>query len=101
MSADYGMKAFFPYEFPEIILSKINDLPQRETTVSSVRYAADRLQTDVAFTDEALAMLVKVPRVFLPTVLKGCVKWAEENHVKRIDVEQMKIINDERSKEKK
>ena len=51
-------------------------------------------------TDEALAMLVKVPRVFLPTVLKGCVKWAEENNVRLIDTEQMKIINDKRSKEK-
>ncbi len=75
-------------------------LPQRETTVQSVRYAANRLQTDVEFTDEALAMLVKVPRIFLPTALKGCVKWAEENNVKKIDVEQMKIINDKRSKEK-
>ena len=45
-------------------------------------------------------MLVKVPRVFLPTVLKGCVKWAEENNVRLIDTEQMKIINDKRSKEK-
>lgn len=76
-------------------------LPMRQTTVSSVRYAADRLQTDIQFTDEALAMLVKVPRVFLPTALKGCVKWAEENNVKVIDVEQMKIINDKRAKEKK
>ena len=75
-------------------------LPMRETTVDSVRYAAKRLQTDVEFTDDALAMLVKVPRVFLPTVLKGCVKWADENGVKLIDVEQMKIINDKRSKEK-
>ena len=76
-------------------------LPVRSTTVSSVRYAANRLQTDVQFTDEALAMLVNVPRVFLPTALKGCVKWAEENHVKVIDVPQMKIINDKRAKEKK
>lgn len=75
-------------------------LPMRETTVSSVRYAADRLQTDVTFTDDALAMLVKVPRVFLPTVLKGCVAWAEENGVKVIDAEQMRIINDKRSQEK-
>lgn len=76
-------------------------LPMRETTVASVRYAADRLQTDIEFTDEALAMLVKVPRVFLPTVLKGCVKWAEENNVKKIDVQEMQTINDKRSKEKK
>ena len=76
-------------------------LPQRQTTVASVRYAAKRLQTDVEFTDEALGMLVKVPRIFLPTVLKGCVKWAEENGVKKIDVQEMQIINDKRSKEKK
>lgn len=76
-------------------------LPMRETTVASVRYAADRLQTDIEFTDEALAMLVKVPRIFLPTVLKGCVKWAEENNVKKIDVQEMQTINDKRSKEKK
>ena len=43
---------------------------------------------------------MKVPRVFLPTALKGCVKWAEENGVKLIDVKEMDIINDKRSKEK-
>ena len=31
---------------------------------------------------------------------KGCVKWAEENGVKVIDVKEMEIINDKRSKEK-
>lgn len=75
-------------------------LPMRKTTVSSVRYAADRLQTDVKFTDDALEKLVNVPRVFLPTVLKGCVKWAEENGVKTITAKEMEIINDKRSKEK-
>ena len=75
-------------------------LPQRKTTVASVRYAADRLQTDVQFTDAALEKLVKVPRIFLPTALKGCVSWAEENGVKVIDVAEMEIINDKRSKEK-
>ena len=74
--------------------------PERQTTVASVRYAADRLQTEVQFTDAALERLVKVPRVFLPTALKGCVKWAEENGVKVIDVAEMEIINDKRSKEK-
>ncbi len=75
-------------------------LPVRETDVSSVRYAAKRLQTEVQFTDDALAMLVKVPRIFLPTALKGCVKWAEENGVKVITPAEMKIINDKRAKEK-
>ena len=74
--------------------------PQRQTTVESVRYAAKRLQTDVVFTDDALARLVNIPRIFLPTALKGCVKWAEENNVKVIDVKELDIINDKRSKEK-
>lgn len=75
-------------------------LPMRETSVSSVRYAAERLQTDVKFTDDALARLVKVPRIFLPTALKGCVKWAEEHNVKLITEKEMEIINDKRAKEK-
>lgn len=75
-------------------------LPQRQTTLSSVRYAADRLQTDVKFTDDALEKLVRVPRIFLPTALKGCVKWAEENNVKVITAKEMEIINDKRAKEK-
>jgi hypothetical protein len=41
-----------------------------------------------------------VPRIFLPTALKGCVNWAKENGVEVIDAEHMDIINDKRSKEK-
>lgn len=75
-------------------------LPMRQGSLASVRYCAERLQSDVKFTDDALLMLVKVPRVFLSLVLKGCVKWAEENDVKLITEKEMKIINDKRSKEK-
>ncbi len=75
-------------------------LPMREASISSVRYAAERLQTDVKFTDDALAKLVKVPRIFLPTALKGCVKWADEHNVKLITEKEMEIINDKRAKEK-
>ena len=41
-----------------------------------------------------------MPRVFLTTVLKGCVDWAKENNVELITAAEMKIINDKRSKEK-
>ena len=75
-------------------------LQVRKTTVDSVRYAADRIAPTVHFTDEACAMVTGVPRVFLPAVLKGCVAWAKENGVTEIGVEEMKIINDKRSKEK-
>lgn len=100
LPVDYGYRDSknFWYHKHRRLLPEL--LPQRQTTVASVRYAADRLQTEVKFTDAALEKLVKVPRVFLPTVLKGCVKWAEENGVKVIDVKEMEIINDKRSKEK-
>jgi flavin reductase (DIM6/NTAB) family NADH-FMN oxidoreductase RutF len=75
-------------------------LPIREASIESVRYAADRIDDKIKFTDEACAMMVKVPRIFLPTALKGCVKWARENNVTLITAEHMKIINDKRSKEK-
>jgi hypothetical protein len=73
----------------------------REGSIASVRYAADRIDPDIRFTDEACAKLVKVPRVFLNTVLKGCVSWAKENGVDLITAEHMDIINDKRAKEKK
>ena len=76
-------------------------LPVRHTTLVSVRYAANRTDPDVRFTDDALEMLVNVPRIFLPTVLRGCAAWAKENGVTEITAAEMKIINDKRSKEKK
>ncbi len=75
-------------------------LPIREASIDSVRYAADRIDDTVKFSDEACAMMVKVPRIFLPAALKGCVAWAKENQVSLITEEHMKIINDKRSKEK-
>ena len=75
-------------------------IPDKEVDITSVKYAAKRLNTDVKFTDEALKMLVKVPRPFLKLVLQGCVDWANKNNVKLITEKEMKIINDKRSKEK-
>ncbi len=100
LPVDYGYRDSknFWYHKHRRLLPEL--LPQRQTTVASVRYAADRLQTEVRFTDAALEKLVKAPRVFLPTILKSCVKWAEENGVKVIDAKEMEIINDKRSREK-
>ena len=75
-------------------------LPMRKTTVQSVMYAAERIDPSIKFTEEACAKIVNVPRVFLTTVLKGCVSWAKENGVTTITAEHMDIINDKRSKEK-
>jgi flavin reductase (DIM6/NTAB) family NADH-FMN oxidoreductase RutF len=75
-------------------------LPIRETSLESVKYAAQRIDDTVKFTDEACMKLIKVPRIFLPTALKGCVAWAKENNVTLITAEHMDIINDKRSREK-
>ena len=72
----------------------------RKASLESVRYAADRVDDVVKFTDEALETVLAVPRVFLPLVLKGCVAWAKENGVTLITTEHMQIINDKRAKEK-
>ena len=75
-------------------------LQVRQASIESVRYAADRIDDKIKFTDDALVTVLGVPRVFLPLVLKGCVAWARENNVDLITAEHMQIINDKRSKEK-
>ena len=75
-------------------------LPVRKSSLESVRYAADRADDKIKFTDDALQKLLNVPRIFLPTALKGCVEWARTNGVELITAEHMQIINDKRAKEK-
>lgn len=76
-------------------------LPVRKSSLESVRYAADRIDSEIKFTDDACAKMLGVPRIFLQAALKGCVEWARENGVTLITEEHMNIINDKRSKEKK
>ena len=75
-------------------------LQPRQASLASVRYAADRADDKVKFTDDALETILGVPRVFLALVLRGCVEWAKENNVELVTAEHMKIINDKRAKEK-
>lgn len=72
----------------------------RAVGVESVMYAANRLDPDVRFTEEACTRMVKVPRIFLSAALKGCVKWAKEHGVSLIEERHMDLINDKRSAEK-
>lgn len=71
------------------------------TDIDSVKYASNRTDPDIKFTEDACTTLVKVPRVFLKTVLNGCVKYAKENNIKIIDAAVMKEIIDKRKQEKK
>ena len=89
-----------PKELPDAAHMRAELLPVRKASLESVRYAADRVDDKIKFTDDALETILNVPRVFLKTVLMGCVEWARENNVELITAEHMKIINDKRSKEK-
>ncbi|MCQ2555348.1 MAG: hypothetical protein MJ171_06820 [Clostridia bacterium] len=98
---DYGYRDSKNFWYTRFSRAIPELLPIRATTVESVQYAAKRVDDKVKFTNEACAMLVNVPRIFLPTVLKACVAWAKENGVELVTEEHMKIINDKRAKEKK
>lgn len=98
---DYGYRDSKNFWYTRFSKPRPEILPMREGSVSSVRYAADRIDANIGFTDEACAKLVKVPRIFLNTALKGCVSWAKENGVDLITAEHMDIISDKRAKEKK
>lgn len=97
---DYGYRDSKNFWYTKFRRPRPELLPIREASLSSVRYAADRADDTVRFTDEACMKLIKVPRIFLPTALKGCVAWAKEHDVSLITAEHMDIINDKRSKEK-
>ena len=98
---DYGYRDnthFWYTRFRRALREKIP--AGKEAELSTVIFAANRIDPDVKFTEAACATLVKVPRVFLKTVLQGCVDWAKANGVTLIDETHMKIINDKRSTEK-
>jgi hypothetical protein len=101
LPVDYGYRDSKNFWFHRKRRMRAELLQVREASLSSVRYAADRADDKIKFTDDALKCLLGVPRVFLPAALKGCVEWARENNVELVTEEHMKIINDKRAQEKK
>ncbi|MBO7195912.1 MAG: hypothetical protein J6V80_01115 [Clostridia bacterium] len=100
LPVDYGYRDSKNFWFHKKTKMRAELLQVRQASLESVRYAADRADDTVKFTDDALMTILDIPRVFLSVALKGCVAWAKENGVELITAEHMKIINDKRSKEK-
>ena len=100
LPVDYGYRDSKNFWYHRYRRMRAELLQMRKASLESVRYAADRADDKIKVTDDALETILGVPRVFLSTVLKGCVDWAKENNVEVITAEHMKIINDKRSKEK-
>ena len=99
LPVDYGYRDSKNFWFHRKRRMRAELLQVREASLSSVRYAAERADDKIKFTDDALKCLLGVPRVFLPAALKGCVEWARENNVELVTEEHMKIINAKRAQE--
>ena len=98
---DYGYRDstnFWYTKFKKPISEKI---PAKEGDVKSVIYAAERIDPNIKFTEEACAKLIKIPRVFLKAALTQMVNIAKEEGISVIDEQALTIINDKRRKEKK
>ena len=100
LPVDYGYRDSKNFWFHRKTRMRAELLQVRKASLESVRYAADRADDKIKFTDDALETILGVPRVFLSVVLRGCVQWAKENNVELITAKEMKIINDKRAKEK-
>lgn len=99
---DYGYRDNANFWYTKFRKPRKEPIPKTKgMSLDTVKYAASRIDPEIKFTDEACMKLVRVPRVFLTTVLKGCVSWAKENHVSLITEKEMDIIQDKRNKEKK
>jgi len=101
LPVDYGYRdnTHFWYSSSKKYQSEVVPAP-KSVNIETVRYAVDRTDPTIKFTDEACMRLARVPRVFLKLAIDGCVKWAKENNVTVIGEAEMAIINDKRSKEK-
>lgn len=99
---DYGYRDSTNFWYTKFKRPNAEKVPAgKETDVQSVMYAANRVDPEIKFTENACKTITKVPRVFLKIVLTQCVEWARENNVTLIDETHMKIINDKRNSEKK
>ena len=99
---DYGYRDstnFWCSRFKKPFAEKIPD--KNNGDVKSVIYAADRIDPEIKFTEEACQKLVKIPRVFLKAALTQMVNIAREEGITLIDEAALQIINDKRRKEKK
>ena len=99
---DYGYRDstnFWYTKFKKPISEKIPE--KNDGDVKTVVYAAERIDPEVKFTEEACAKLVKIPRIFLKAALTQMVNIAKEEGIKVIDEAALNIINDKRRKEKK
>lgn len=98
---DYGYRDstnFWCSRFKRPFAEKIQ---AKEGDVTSVIYAAKRIDPQVSFTEGACARLTKIPRIFLKAALTQMVEIAKSEGITVIDEQALQLINDKRREEKK
>ncbi|HOZ73416.1 MAG TPA: flavin reductase [Spirochaetales bacterium] len=105
---DYGYrdsKSFWYTRFRKPLGVSVPARPGMD--LASVKYAADRIDPEVSFSDEACEALRKIPRIFLKTALTGIAEQAKSMDLPRVggklvvDAEVLAIVNDKRNAEKR
>ena len=79
---------------------KIRIPEDRGTSLNTITYAAKRFDPSITWDDDACAMIMSVPRVFLNRVFKGVVEQAKAEGITHITPEFMQKVRDKRSAEK-
>jgi len=99
---DYGYRDSTNFWYTRFTKPLSEKIPEKnDGDVKSVIYAAERIDPEVKFTEEACAKLVKIPRIFLKAALTQMVNIAKSEGITVIDESALEIINDKRRQEKK
>jgi hypothetical protein len=95
---DYGFRDNAYFWFTKGARPYKERIPQEKgVTVDLVQFAAQRVNPDIVWQEEACAQLVRVPRVFLTRVIRGCVEVAQEEGISEITPEFLDRVRDKRS----
>jgi len=98
---DYGFRDNAFFWFTKGARPYKEGIPQEKgVTVDAVQFAAQRIEPNIAWQEEACAKLVRVPRVFLSRVIRECVKAAEEEGISEITPEFLDRVRDKRDSER-
>jgi flavin reductase (DIM6/NTAB) family NADH-FMN oxidoreductase RutF len=79
---------------------KIRIPEDRGTSLNTITYAAKRYDPSITWDDDACAMIMNVPRVFLKRVFKGVVEQAKTEGITHITPDFMQKVRDKRDAEK-
>jgi len=99
---DYGFRNNAYFWFTQASKPYKLSIPESKgVDISTVRFAAERTDPDIEWTDEACEKIVKVPRVFLSKVIRSVNEKAREQSKDKVTAEFMDYVRDKRAEDKK